>query len=232
MAERPIIFSGPMVRAILEGRKTQTRRVVKPQPPEGSHLAEVVYYAGHAAARFENETPPLWMWTKRCPYGQPGDLLYVKEAWKHWDWTEDGEPFIAYGADDKVAGPFGTPDDWDDRLCDRWAALSVRENYKRFGAARDPAWHSPLFLPKWAARIWLRVTDVRVERVQGIGADDARAEGCPDVAVSGAESVSVNALALEWFADIWDSINAKRGFGWDVNPWVWVITFERTEAPR
>lgn len=168
MKERPIIFSGEMVRAILDGRKTQTRRAVKMR--DGAQEYSVYDFRRDC-----------------CPYGQPGDHLWVRETWL--EWTEGGcKETCMYKADD------------DPRA-------------QNFGP-----WKSSLFMPRWASRITLEITKVRVERLQDISEEDAKAEGvvCQEVKNS-----------VEAFKELWDSLRAKKGNGWETNPWIWVIEFER-----
>jgi len=198
MTERPILFSGPMVRAILEGRKTQTRRVVKPQPVVAP-------------------TPD-----DRCPYGEPGTTLWVRETWASTEQAgfHPSDAGIVYRATDP---------DWSDY-----------EGWK---------WKPSIFMPRWASRITLEVTAVRVELAQEISVNDCLAEGIvgteqwdkvpPDSVRDHCElPMTPEALdaAIEkgWgdyttaaFHDLWDSINKKRGFGWAENPWVWVVEFRR-----
>lgn len=175
--ELPILFSTLLVRAILDGRKTETRRVVRSR-----------HHGVHPITHVCRFSPDKWTITgrgqtyERCPYGQPGDLLYVRET------------FCRVG--DSV-----------------W--------YRASG--EDPpglTWTPSIHMPKAAARIWLRVTEVRVERVQDITEEGAKAEGVRGCSWSGVPSWR------EPFANLWGRINAKRGFGWDANPWVWVVAFE------
>jgi len=214
--QRPIIFSGPMVRAILDGRKSQTRRILKPQPtePESIDYAAVVVDHNDVVQRalyccmrqinvrdWPEKKPAYWKEYAELPY-RPGDLLWVRETWsapyRYCDLRprDRGGPFW-YWADGNPG--FG---DW---------------------CRPTPSIHMPFF----AARIWLRVTNVRVQRVQEISEDDARAEGCRGNATTewGCEGL------IEDFADLWNVLNAKRGFGWDENPWVAAYTFERVEKP-
>jgi len=195
--ERPILFSGPMVRAILAGRKTQTRRVVRWKgrtPPTAAEFCGLTDSLGYPAsegfiwAGFGNRRDPLY-W--RCPYGRPGDRLWVRETWGI-DPNDmaidlpDRANRIVYRADDSEDRPY------------HWG------------------WHSPIYMPRWASRLTLEVTAVRVEQVQEITEADAKAEGC-----DGGKNV---------FQDLWEALNRKRGFGWDVNPWVWVVCFKRLEV--
>lgn len=207
MKEHPILFSAPMVRAILEGRKTQTRRVVKPQP---TFDRRGVTAAGWA------ERDGLWMFPNvapevriRCPYGQPGDRLWVRETTHRRPMLNilTGEPLApkydggAYSADDQDVL---TPDDFD--IC-WWYSRKV-----------CPAIH----MPRWASRIDLEVTGVRVERLQDISEDDARAEGYAQ------HGDAVDQMApSSWFSGLWESINGPGS--WDANPWVWVVEFRRVK---
>ena len=203
MKEHPILFSGPMVRAILDGRKTQTRRVIKPQPKYSFPKVQEVW---------------------NCPYGKPGDLIWVRETWATI-WTEyepdenqtiwDVPHRIEYKADTDAKYPGGWPSDsGDDPDC--------------------PKWHPSIHMPRQASRLTLEITNVRVERVQEIGDMDCWSEGIPEDLYDDAEHYLAGGSPLRGgspercaFAQIWDSINLKRGFGWDTNPWVWVIMFKR-----
>lgn len=230
--ERPILFSGQMVRAILEGRKNQTRRVVKPQPPAE---CSIHYPLGNESWKDEFDRTPLrhsWeAWggalydarpdghlcghhEVKCPYGVPGDRLWVRETWQYADWTEEGEPFVRYAADNAVRFCEGAGDG--ELLVDTWAELSQPENYNIDGKAADRRWRPSIHMPRWASRITLELTDVRVERVQDIKPSECFAEGA--VGNSGAHP-------REQFRTLWDSTNAKRGYGWDANVWVWALTF-------
>lgn len=198
--ERPILFSGAMVRAILAGRKTQTRRVVNPQP---GHIEWFEHQRGWCAKASERE----WAMV-RCPYGAPGDALWVREAWGF----SAGVTFDAQ-------------------------ARFMREQDRRFivyradEGASAAAWGPSIFMPRWASRLSLRVTGVRVERLQEISEDDARAEGMGTLPAGTDEDghpfdASDHRTA---FRVGWDTINGKRA-PWALNPWVWVVSFE--EAGR
>jgi len=206
MKEHPIIFSGPMVRAILDGRKTQTRRVVKPQPPnktrhmqltEGEWCAfgEGTQVAGGAWCG-ETGDPPFNRW--KCPYGQRGDMLWVREIWKPTCSGLTVDTYVRYCADD--------------------SRREIVHNLECRGHDTE-RWRPSIHMPRWASRITLEVIAVRVERVQEISEADARKEGIPS------KHVPECGLEINDFHALWDSINAKRGYPWDSNPWVWVVEF-------
>ena len=185
--EKPILFSGEMVRAILEGRKTETRRPVKRGIEIGTALrgSQIVFNA-HDAKGF----------LVQCPYGRQGDRLWVKETW-------------GYRSTLSIS------------LCE--GECSHRHLAYRFSEPDAMVWHwtPPLYMPRWASRITLEITGVKVERVQDTSHRDALAEGVSyDVSKS-------DGSPLARFQTLWDSINAKRGYGWQDNPWVWVIAFRR-----
>lgn len=189
--ERPILFSGPMVRAILDGRKTQTRRIVKPQP-------EAVSFAW----RWSNKTTRV-QWGEKlsgnalaryCPYGVAGDRLWVREAWK-----------VASNYDDFK--PSEIPESVINDGIVRYLADGDTDLDGRYRHAR--------FMPRWASRITLEITKVRVERLQEISEEDSSAEGI----------AYPTDTAKAAYRQVWDSINGKGA--WDKNPWVWVISFRR-----
>lgn len=227
MRERPILFSTAMVRAILDGRKTQTRRVMKPQPQLGKCSA-----IGH-------EGTPWWAWIKNpgsnraesanywsdgtlpvldadCPYGGDGDRLWVKETY---------------------------------RLCEEANMVKARDTdagYRVWYEADAP--HQPgfgklrpsIFMPRWASRITLDVTSVRVERLQDISDEDAIAEGVdPSPGIRADDDLAVHTVLSTFpalrlapvarYVLLWDSINGGRPgvTNWNANPWVWVVEFKR-----
>lgn len=220
--ERPILFSGPMVRAILDGSKTQTRRVMTPQMEH----REIAGMFGGRMLGWPRRDGGAWLWPNardeilsRCPYGRPGDRLWVRETWQYYDWTEQGEPQIRYAADETTR--------WcetaeEDEVIDVWEELSRQENYRIANAARDHRWRPSIFMKRWASRLTLELTEVRVERVQETSDVDSLEEGI--------SYQNVITGARGRFRRLWDSINAKRGYGWDANPWVWVLTFRRLEV--
>lgn len=203
MKERLILFSAPMIRAILDGRKTQTRRVVKhqfghlnnePWYPTGRVVSDLQTQPGSFMEfRHRQQDEPGYSGSKAstlvaCPYGTPGDRLWVRETFH----TVDGER--AFYRADYNHNPKGD---------------------KEHGIVWTPSIH----MPRWASRITLKVTDVRVERLQDISEKDAWAEGCEgfDDDVSGGKSGYCE------YAELWESINGKGS--WEANPWVWVVEF-------
>jgi len=213
--ERPILFNGEMVRAILEGRKTQTRRMVKPQNCNRIFWNPIVLN-GYGGWTDDHGNPVP------CPYGKPGDRVWVRETWQvvqSWQeygaWfrdetdgdTEELEDEVARGASDLV---FQATD----------PSILVLDH--PLVATHPIRWRPSIHMPRWASRITLEVTDVRVERVQEMKRSDAFLEGCP-LHIAGHDG-NIEA-AHNWFRTLWDSINAKRGYGWDANPWVCVVEF-------
>lgn len=211
--ELPILMSGPQVRAILDERMSQTRRVVSTRLNDErpakivQSTAKVEWLARYGTIPISGER---WL---RCPYGQPGDLLYVRETWA---------AIVPGGNFDEITGPpSGFPAMWQKPYVCRYRAdpdpLADADR-----EIRGFDWRPSIHMPKWASRLWLRVTDVRVERVQETTREDAVAEG-----VSDAQLYTAHATALwEEFRRLWDSLNAKRGHPWSANDWVWVVSFE------
>ncbi|MCF5652687.1 hypothetical protein GIV49_24475 [Pseudomonas syringae] len=216
--ERPILFSAPMVRAILCGQKTVTRRVVNVQPFDLSwsrrdHRFE--YVAGRAVNGDELDgfyaysTRHGGEWSAKCPFGQPGDRLWVREAWQADEQVNAVAPReLSHGE------PIHYPADG---------------NSKQTGCSMiTPGKTRPsIHMPRWVSRILLEITDVRVERLQEISRSDIRAEGleCPPELAS--DDVSPN--YRDWYPaawrELWESINGADS--WNSNPWVWVVEFTR-----
>ncbi len=203
MTERPILFSGPMVRAILNGRKTQTRRVVKP----GS------LKPGVRAMRWENYDANYLALTHACPYGVSGDRLWVRERALYWTGGVGGTTAVCY--QDEARLPKLLED------AERVAAIKQRDAEANaiFGNWR---WRPSIHMPRWASRITLEIVSVRVERLNEINLHDAFAEGCPADCGGHADSG-------DWFEWLWNSINADK-HPWDSNPWVWVVEFKKLDS--
>lgn len=211
---KPILFSGSMVKAILDGSKTRTRRVVKPQPnPQSWQKIAVGFYSPTIIRKgIEEPGPEVFGFASededwKCPYGEPGGRLWLRETWQPCRNGDTGEMVAQYKSDWEFNGNPNGP----------------------IGGK----WRSPCFMPRWASRITLEVTDVRVERVQDISEYDAECElPEPDYptadswAIGLSETTRCPIMAFEY---LWDSINHSRGYGWDMNPFVWVVSFKLLE---
>lgn len=236
--ERPIIFSAPMVKAIIDGRKTQTRRVLKPQPPKGFDYPEC-------------EDSGLWAFVRdrakrdwhdvRCPYGAPGDQLWMRETWGV-DSTSAGGSLSNYRY--HIAVKYKCDDPNEAETYWEVDAATYRLWEKRFMAEDGNViqWRSPYHMPRWASRITLEITEVRVERVGSISIDDCVAEGLPrgiyrhatkafHPCDDGTDCQLPDGRVFPFkaaFGVLWDSINVKRA-PWELNPWVWALTFRRVQ---
>jgi hypothetical protein len=231
MKERPILFSAPMVWAILDGHKRHTRRIITPQPQ-----GETVYWGCDTARkgfgfRFGENSKRI-----TCPYGEPGDRLWVRETWNIADPAgDDALPEDIYGPRAPFTGCAGTRQIY-------WRAIYKAGNpdrHKKYGKA---LWRPSIHMPRWASRLTLEITGVRVERLQAITDEDAKAEGIhcpldPDEFCCGCNTCADSDRTLpithqcnkvSAFAALWNSANSKRpGAAWADNPWVWVIEFQR-----
>lgn len=178
-----------MVRAILDGRKTQTRRICKTQPKAvyGFGVAQHLPDAFSAHIRVSGGVD-IWL---TCPYGKPGDRLWVRETWARYNIDKDGHE-IAYRAT--------IPNNW----------------------PNDGRWRPSIHMPRWASRIDLEITKIRIERLKEISDSDCKAEGYP-VDRSGSDID-----AWLWYRNVWESINGTDSF--KLNPWVWVIEFKRIDG--
>ena len=193
MPERPILFSGAMVRAILDGRKSQTRRVIK-LPAGRWHTGSGVFDRNPDGDEQHIIYGNCGINNLYCPYGSPGDVLWVRETWG-------------------VSSCY-------DGMAPRDIHSGAKIAYFASGGTSGVKARPSIFMPRWASRISLRITRVEVQRVQVISTHDALAEG---MVASDRESPT------DAFHNLWDTINAKRGFPWESNPWVWALTFERVE---
>jgi hypothetical protein len=199
---------GEMVRATLDGTKTQTRRIVKPQPevmhwqylqrmhgvsPDGTKFGD--WRQWRVAGPDYPDGPEDDVW---CPYGSVGTKLWVRETWRVFGGREyeyqKHKPSVRYRADD---------------IC---------------GEDFQAEWRPSIHMPRWASRLMLEITEVRVERVQDISDEDCRQEGITDAYLVQHKLSSDRRYA---FRMLWDDLNAERGYGWDKNPWCWCISFKR-----
>lgn len=220
MKERPILFSGPMVRALLDGSKTQTRRIVKPQPPMGTRDVFTFHHPSPRTHYWAFDGDSLLDWAYPCPQGDVGDRLYVRETWQH-----SNHPLGPYEPDCHV---FYRADYLDDPL---------GADLERSADGIRRQWRPSIHMPRAASRITLEVTGVRVERLQDISEDDAKAEGARLYAAANELSHGgwshdewhVHASAKESFIRLWDGLAAPRA-DWQSNPWVWVVEFRRLTA--
>ena len=207
MKERPIIFNGEMIRSLLDGRKTQTRRIVKGMALEW--LSDQVGFSPAFVADKDNNL---------CPYGQPSDRLWVRETFA-----------LERQVDADQLPPFtdGRPlKQDDDRSC--WVQSHYRatdptpELAYEYGRDTDEPyvrWRPSIHMPRWASRITLEITGVRLEHLKDITRGDAMAEGCPFPNMAKGDD------PRDWFGMIWESIHGHGS--WDANPFVWVIKFKR-----
>lgn len=227
MKEHPIIFSGEMVRAILEGRKTQTRWVIKP-PPEikirdiGEDCSELIWsdkkHCLNIGGGLSQEQLLRKIANDYCPYGKIGDRLWVREAW--WKAPPITIKMLREGADT-----------WSKVY---YAVEEEESDLEKWGWRKMPSIH----MPRWASRLTLEIINISIERVQEINEKDAGEEGIEIIKGMAGDFYRdyshINARAFKSpilsFCSLWNSINAKHGFGWDTNPWVWVIEFKRVEC--
>ena len=215
MTERPILFSAPMVRAILEGRKTQTRRALKKQPPVSTVEVGTWHHPDPRPYFYASDGGSILDWCRPCPYGAPGERLWVRETF-----------CPIYPQDPQYNG--GRPIEYD-----------YRATYKHGDRSGDlfglkKAWKPSIHMPRQASRITLEITDVRVQRLQNISEADAQSEGIFQIGIFEGEP-------LWWYRDerepncgmqsphsafinLWDSINGSASVR--ANPWVWAITFK------
>ena len=221
MAIKQILFNTEMVRAILMGQKTCTRRVVKGFIPDDAVWGYTAFTPkGYISCR---GTFPVGYGEKffKLPY-QKGDILYVRETWCRYGKLDDFDHVIEgtekyyYLADGANPTPYN-------------CFLVQRSGYDEY--KDTPVWHPSIHMPKEAARIWLKVTDVRVERLQDIDGKGCVKEGIEEEPVKDVGDEFVKGM----YHDLWDSTIKKSDidrYGWDANPWVWVIDFERCDKPK
>lgn len=217
MTDRPILFSSPMIRALLDGRKTQTRRVFKPQPTMhaagdcsvNGHLGDVDFLMRDVAPRH---------WVRFAV----GDRLWVREHWRS-----------VAGLDDRSPAEIGREcldEGFDRPWCPvEYVADGARSDSHHWDGEQVGRFRQGTHMPRWMSRLTLTVTDVRVQRLQEIDGADAEAEGVfRHIAEHSIDKIfrsERSALAVQRYAELWDSLNAERGFGWATNPWVVAVSF-------
>lgn len=229
MKERPILFSTDMVKAILDGRKTMTRRVV-------SFKDAWPFNNSNSWPYVKQLDDGTWMWADspdfnypknymkngiKCPYGQVGDRLWVREKWGELGWHKGEIPIHKIkdyeGCERDIIYYQEIIEQCPDFL---WFGEDESIEYRKDGG-EVTHWKSSMFIPRWASRITLEITNIRVERVQDITEDDAEKEGDPKQGLIASENDHTT-----WFQHLWDSINGKK-YPWESNPWTWVIEFKK-----
>lgn len=228
MKDRPILFSGPMVRALIDGTKTQTRRIVKPQPAALHHLGihrAKVNDGPHCQRIYEwgMEQPVNGCFVSECcPYGVPGDRLWIRETIAVHSRHCEGQGIgytLEYRADGRTR-----------ELQPDLRVLPGHECYPHQKIA-DKGWRPSIHMPRWASRITLEITDVRVQRLQDISEEDAALEGVEGKGKTWACPLLKSGLCLvvdnprRAFRGLWDMVNGAGS--WYANPWVWAISFRR-----
>ena len=204
MAIKPILFNTDMVRAIMDGRKTCTRRVVKTRRKDACGFYVTKRTDGSFTGIYEYDEDERMFENQLIPPYKPGDILYVRETWHRYTKR------VGKGEGCHLEEHYGYK-----------ASIANSEDV-------EEPWKPSIHMPKEAARIWLKVTDVRVERLQEITADDIRNEGLSSAAVHCGDME----IALKEWEDLWNSTIKKSDLGrydWNASPWVWVIEFERCE---
>lgn len=212
--ERPILFNAEMVKALLSGVKTQTRRLIKPQPPENSKSC-VSEQDSKGCWLFANATGGLMNGgyvTSPCRYGVPGDRLWVRETWAVSVAFDSYRPSQLTPHVGEIQYRSGGG-----KLYDKLLTETSFDVDGELGM-----WRPSIFMPRWASRLTLEITNIRVERLQDITETDAWAEGCPSGFVPDKFPSS-----LAWFHATWADIHGKDS--WDDNAWVWVVEFKKVD---
>lgn len=221
--ERPIIMGAESVRAILDGRKTMTRRVVNSRL-----FIEIDNGDEPPILQDSPNFGKILMEYGRYPYGYIGDRLWVKEEWKPGAWRNDGRVAIDYQASPELTHtPWICMEDQASKFIPRWlneiSKIGLTPNHEgryEWEPGKSPfKWKRAMYMPRFASRITLEITDIRVERVQDITENDARAEGMTS-------PLRYIGALRDAYIKTWNSLNAKRGYPWESNPWVWVVSFK------
>ena len=210
--ERPIIFSGEMIKAILDGKKTMTRHLVKFKDFTTDSITPLHIELAEGRYCLFNERNGWLIGYPKCKFGEIGDRLWVRETWQ-----EIGpDCLLTY----KATYP-----------SDLYAKRPELENVPPLAGLKERGylWKSPITMPRWASRILLEITDIRVERLQDISCEDAVKEGFSDKKPSGMQPAMMPNPKAD-FRNYWDSLNTKKGYPWSSNPWVWVVEFKVIEV--
>ena len=208
MKERPILFSGAMVRAILAGNKTQSRRIVKPSPSpdiECFQQNEMLPQIWHGMFRHTDGKLYRKSWDDKCPYGKPGDQLWVREVFRVYDSSKECACY-------------------DECRCAKYHGSPI---YRATDELAVGPWRPSIHMPRKFSRITLEITGIRVERLQAIGPADCDAEGIERTTAHTRDGAGCLARIDDYRA-LWESINGPGS--WAANPWVWVIGFRKAEA--
>jgi len=218
--ERPILFSGPMVRALLDGRKTQTRRGIKPQP-DHLHRDIIGKPKPWSEKDWSKLLPQIGPREITCPFGEPGDRLWVREA-HYITCVCSNECGIGYRATHRTGNLADGDGGYNFRsFSDDMAQAGEQWNWAQKNQGTEK-WRPSIHMPRWASRITLEIVSVRVERLGNISRGDAMAEGCPF------PNMAEDDNPVDWFRGIWQTIHPSEGpHGWAANPWVWVVEFKR-----
>lgn len=207
--DKPIIFNTSMVQALLAGHKTQTHRIVKAKShvdgvtnKQSVIVAKKFQHAAKAGRWYGYDQYDITCYAD-SPYGEPGDLLWVRETWA-------------------LPPDYNTSIHGDLKTKPRIGPVCLKVGYPSWDPWSGTKWRPSIHMPRWASRLSLLVKDIRIERVQDITKAEAEKEGWHYMHQDG----SLNHNPKRWFKDLWNSINKQRGYGWDINPWVWVIEFK------
>lgn len=248
--ERPIIFSGDMVKTILDGKKTMTRHLVKFKDFTTDSITPLHIELAEGRYCLFNERNGWLIGYPKCPYGKIGDRLWVREAYTVTGWNcDDGSVYIKYLADGHEQYFDNETDEMECAIDSLVASVCKELDKRKVPMLNDEAYdcsldenkprnRSPMFMPRFASRLLLEITDIRVERLNDISDEDAVKEGLRILPASGRYVVSpgdqyfssASHDAVEVFSWLWDSINAKKGYPWSSNPWVWVVEFKVVEV--